>query len=131
MFAVLRFFGFLPGFLQDFERAGFHIQADGIGPIPRWRQTVTDKIIFIFDQSIDHIIDQLRINHRTIRRNADNHISLRLFRGLIVTVQHIVETAACEGDSAEVAVFGDGVVGGIGRRGENGLGNEKQPARSA
>ena len=118
MFAVLGFFGFLPCFGKDFERAGFHIQADGIGARPWWRETIADEVVFVFEESVDHVIDQFRINDGTIRGDADNDIRFGFFGGLIVTVKHIVETAAREGDSAEVAVFGDGVVGGIGCRGE-------------
>jgi hypothetical protein len=71
---------------------------------------------------VDHVIDQLRVNHRAIRRDADNHIRFGLFGGLIITVKHIVETAAREGNAAEVAVFGYGVVGRVCRRGEDGFG---------
>ena len=111
MFTVLRFFGFLPCFLQNFEGAGFHIQANGIGSTPRRRETIADKIVFIFKQGVDNIVNQRGIDDGTIRGDADNHIRFGFFRGLIVTVEHIVETAAREGDSAEVAVLRHGVVG--------------------
>ena len=127
MFTMLGFLCFLPCFSEDFERAGFHIQADGIGAMPgRW-ESVADEVVFTFEESVDHVINQLRVNDGTIRRDADNDICFRFFRGLIVTVKDIVETATCERDSAEVTVFGDGVVGGIGCRGEQGFGDRSRP----
>ena len=63
----------------------------------------------------------------TIRSDTDNNIRFGLFRGLIVTVKHIEEAAAREWDSAELAVFRDGVVGGVGCRGENRFGNGGSP----
>ena len=78
MFTVLGFFGFLPGFLQYLECAGFNIQADGIGPMPRRRETVADEIIFIVEQGVDNIVDQVGVNDGTIRGDADNDIRFRL-----------------------------------------------------
>src|SRR6266498_1189683 len=95
--------------------------------MPRRRKTVADEVIFIFEQSVDYIIYQRRINNGTIRGNANDHICLRLLRGLIITVKHIVETAARKRDSAEVTVFRDRVVRRVSRRGEHCFGNSSSP----
>jgi hypothetical protein len=73
------------------------------------------------------MIDQMRINHRAICGDTDNDIRFGLLCRLIITVKHIVETAPCKWDSAELAVFGNGIIGGIGRRGENRFGNGGSP----
>jgi hypothetical protein len=44
MFTVLGFPGFLPRFFQDFECADFHIQADGIRPMPGRREAVANEV---------------------------------------------------------------------------------------
>ena len=94
----------------------------------KWRgKTICGEVIFAFEQCVDYIVNQRRINHRTIRGDADNRIRLRLFRGLIVTVKHVIETATRERDAAKVAVFRDRVVRGIGRCGEKRFGNGDSP----
>src|SRR6476661_1941207 len=132
MFAMLRLFGFLPGLLQCFKSADFHVQTNWISPMPgRW-ETVAHKIelcticcIQITKQGIYYVIDQSRVNRWTISSNPNNHICFGLGRGLIITVKHIVKAAAPQGNPAEVAVFGDGVIGWISRGSENGFSNAR------
>src|SRR5688572_2236790 len=123
MFPMLGLPGALPGFFKDLECTTFHIQTNRVCPT-KWRwQTIRSKIIFVIEQGVDNIVNQRGVNHWTICRDADNYVRFCSLRGLIVTVKHVEETAARKWDSAEVAVFGHGVVRRISCRGENGFGN--------
>ena len=76
MLAVLRLATILPRLCQGFERAGFHIQAYRVSPMPGRRKTVADEVIFAFEQGPDHIVDQRGVDDRAIGSDADNIISI-------------------------------------------------------
>src|SRR5690349_11545965 len=120
----------LPCFLQGDKGADFYIQTNRIGPIERRREAVADKIrsknkligkqraihlpqdfrhsLKAPPDCVDSIINEIRIDDRTIR--CDTHYDVRpgLYSRLVITVKHIEEAAACERDSTEITIFRDG-----------------------
>src|SRR5688572_5836634 len=127
MLTVERFFGFLPCFFEGFECTCFRIQPNGVGSMKWRRQAIRSEVIFAIEQSIDYIVNQRGVNDRTICRNSDDHIRFGSLRSLVITVEHVKEAAARKRDSTEVTVFRYGIIGGIGRCGENRLGNGSRP----
>src|SRR5574341_1036579 len=124
---MLRLLGFLPSFLEDLKCTNFHIKPNGIGSM-KWRwQTIRNEVVFVIEQGVGSIVNQPRINNGTICCDTDNDIGFCSFRGLIITVKHVKEAAAREGNTAEVAVFSYGIIRGISRRGENRFGNGSRP----
>src|SRR3990170_758735 len=111
MFAVKCLSGFAPCFFQRRKSADLYIKPDWIGSL-EWRwQSVASEIKLLTDHCLHYIVNQRGVHDGTICGDADNHIRFGSLRGLIVAVEHVKETAARERDSAEVAVFGHGVIG--------------------
>ena len=105
---------FLPGTLERFEGTNFHIQTDGEGAIPGWRQAVGSEIkgtwcrvkrircigeygirerclkVDIPKECRNSSIEDCGVDQRAVGSQADDHIGAEFVGGLVKSVEHIL-----------------------------------------